>query len=103
MIVALSTLRELLAYHCDRRERVYAFLDKTLEPGYERSHYPDVAGARMLAAQVRDRTEAFVAGLTEADLAGQHSVTFSDALPSEGKRPGRRRRLQGDACKEAEL
>ncbi len=98
MIVALSTLRELLAYHCDRRERVYAFLDKTLEPGYGRSHYPDVAGARMLAAQVRDRTEAFVAGLTEADLAGQHSVTFSDALPSEGKRPGRRRRLRGDAC-----
>lgn len=111
-----ETLQELLAYHYDRRERVYDFASgfteeefvremnvgwgsvrgilvhcleaeaywiqcgvrKGKRPIYPFGDYPDIAAVRRLAAEERERTERFLAGVTQAELAREYSNTYSD-------------------------
>jgi len=115
MFMPLGTTRELLAYHYDRRNRVYEFLQtlpaaaftKPLNvgwrdlrgtlihcleaeefwiqhavlhrarPDFDPAACPDVAAVKRLADEVRARTEAYVAGLTDADMGQEHLVRYS--------------------------
>lgn len=65
--------------HCLEAEEfwVQTGMRQQPRPDFDFEAYPDVASLRRLAAEVRSRTESYFAALTEADLAGEATITFS--------------------------
>lgn len=52
-------------------------LQKGERPNWDEREYGDITAIRALAARVRGKTEAYLAGLTEEDLGREESMTFS--------------------------
>ena len=73
-----GSIRNALVHSLEAEEFwVQHGIQKQSRPDFDFDAYPDVASLRRLAAEVRERTETFFAALTEADLAGEASITFS--------------------------
>lgn len=76
--VGWQSIRNTLV-HCLEAEEFWvqhAVLGKA-RPSFDCDAYPDVASVARLAAEVRSRTENWVAGLTEADLDKEYTITYS--------------------------
>lgn len=52
-------------------------------PEFDPAHYPDLASFLSLADEVKGRTMAYIAALTEGDLGRVVSTTFPDGSPFE--------------------
>ena len=55
---------------------VHSAMRQGAQPDWDSSQYRDAASVRQLAADVQARTEEFVAGLTDADLAREATMTY---------------------------
>lgn len=78
MNAGYSNMRSTLV-HCLAAEAFWVQygMQKGERSNFDFSQYPDVSAVRVLAGQVRHRTEQFVAGLSDADLAREATITFS--------------------------
>lgn len=82
--VGWGSIRNTLV-HCLEAETFwvqYALL-KQGRPDFDFAQYPDIAGVRQLAAQVRERTQACVAGLDQDGLNATASITYSSGTVVE--------------------